>query len=238
MDAQQIAQLDTGQYEALVKDNAHPPARDPEVWAVLTEQRNIARTREALTNMLERTAATLRRRRAEREDFQRECLHRGPAGRQDWFATQHEYEQWRRRAGNFHQTMQRALSDVGRASKTINRSANHQIAQDHRERLRELALAVSRHQAAHARSGGIAEQCDYELWRLLDQLTVPVGPTQEQATLRTMLDIYWTDVEPVTGQQAAEDQAEALMRSAPAGQSARYAGVPRARHVDNGKHLA
>jgi hypothetical protein len=53
-----------------------------------------------------------------------------------------------------------------------------------------------------------------------------------------MLDFYWADVEPVTAQRAAEDRAEAMMREAPGGQSARFSGVPRARHVDNGKHLA
>lgn len=238
MDAQQLAALDDGAYEVIAKDNAHPPARDPETWAALVHSMNINRTREAYTTMLARTAATMKYRKTERDVFHQECLTRGEAGRREWFATRAEYENWRRRAGNFHQTMQKALADVGRAQKTINRSANHQVAQDHRERLRELSLAISRHQAEHARSGGIAEQCDYELWRLLDQITVPIGPANEPTTLRTMLDIYWTDVEPVTAQRAAEDRAEAMMREAPGGQSARFSGVPRARHVDNGKRLA
>lgn len=238
MDAQTLADLDDGAYEVVAKNNAHPPTRDPETWAALTHPTNINRTRETYTAMLARTAATLKHHRIERDAFQQDCFARGEAGKQEWFASRPDYERWRRRAGNFHQTMQKALADLGRAQKNINRSTNHSIAQENREKLRQLAVAVSRHQAAHARSGGIAEQCDYELWRLLDQITVPIGPTGEPTTLRTMLDIYWTDVEPVTGQRAAEDRAEAMMREAPGGQSARFSGVPRARHVDNGKHLA
>lgn len=238
MDAQQLADLDDAAYEQVAKENAHPPARDPEAWAALTHPANIHRTREAYTTMLERTAMTLRKRKTEREVFQQECFARGEAGKQEWFASRPEYDVWRRRAGNFHQTMQKALADLGRAQKNINRSTNHSVAQENREKLRQLAVAVSRHQAAHARSGGIAEQCDYELWRLLEEITVPLGPAGEPTTLRTMLDFYWVDVEPVTAQRAAEDRAEAMMRQAPAGQSARFSGVPRARHVDNGKHLA
>ncbi|MEU5109668.1 hypothetical protein AB0H07_46800 [Streptomyces sp. NPDC021354] len=238
MDAHQLSALDDAEYEQIAKENAHPPARDPEVWAALTHPINIARTREAYTGMLERTAVTLRNRKVERDAFQQECFARGEAGKQEWFASRTEYDRWRRRAGNFHQTMQKAIADVGRAQKTINRSVNHQLAQHHRERLRELATAISRHQAQHARSGAIAEQCDYELWRLLDQLTIPLGPADEPTTLRTMLDIYWPDVEPVSAQRAAEEQAETAMRQAPGGRSAHYSGVPRARHVNNGKRLA
>jgi len=238
MDAQELAALDDGAYEVVAKNNAHPPTRDPDTWAALTHPANINRTREAYTAMLSRTAATLKHHRIERDAFRQDCFARGEAGKQEWFATRPDYERWRRRAGNFHQTMQKALADIGRAQKNINRSTNHSIAQENRERLRELAVAISRHQAEHARAGGIAEQHDYELWRLLDQITVPIGPTSEPVTLRTMLDIYWTDVEPVTGGQASGEQSEAMMREVPGGKSARFAGVPRARHVDNGKRLA
>ncbi|MEU6291758.1 hypothetical protein [Streptomyces sp. NPDC046988] len=86
----------------------------------------------------------------------------------------------------------------------------------------------------HARTGTIATQEDYELWELLDQLTVPCGPTQEP----TMLDSYWTDVDVLTDAGAGRAVAKKTMRQAPAGRSAIYQGMPRARHVGSEEDLA
>lgn len=238
MDAQLLSQLEDQQYEELIVQNAHPPVRDQAIWAALTHPDNIDRTRTILVGVAARTGNALRTRKAERDAFLEECHTRGAQGRKEWLDSRAEFEDWRRRAGNFHQTMLRAVSELNRAQKTINRSTNHQIAQDQRETLRRLALAVVRHQAQHAKAGGIAEQADYELWQMLDQLTVPCGPDQEPHTLRMMLDFYWADVRSVSQAEEQRAEAERTMRSAPAGQSGTYAGVPRARHVHNRKDLA
>lgn len=238
MDAQILSQLDDQQYETLIVQNAHPPVRDPDIWAALTHPDNLERTRTILVGVASRTGNALRTRKAEHDRFHQECHDRGAAGKQDWFAAKREYEDWKRRAGNFHQCMLRAVSELNKAQKNVNRSMNHQIAQDQRESLRKLALAVHQHQAAHAKAGGIAEQTDYELWRMLDHLTVPVGRDQQEVTLRTMLDIYWTHVAPVDPVEEQRAQTERTMRSAPAGQSGTYSGVPHARHVHNDKKLA
>jgi hypothetical protein len=238
MDAEQAAQLDDEHYRELVMENAHPPARDPEVWAALISPTNIERTHEAIDNAFQRVTATLRKRRGERQAFQNSCYKRGPEGKQEWFASKSEYDDWRRRAVNYLRTMQNCLSEISKARKGINRASNHNLAGQHRESLRQLAVAVQKHQALHARAGGIAEQCDYELWRLLDQLTVPCGAGQEPTTLRTMLDFYWVDVEQTTAAGEASAAAERAMRSAPAGRSAQFSGAPKARHVGNEKRLA
>ncbi|MFI6769326.1 hypothetical protein [Streptomyces sp. NPDC050355] len=238
MDAQRLVRLDDSDYEQLVLDHAHPPARDPGVWAVLIDPALIDRTRGALNTLFQRNSSVLRKRREEREQFRLACFARGQAGKEEWFASKREYDAWRHRAANFSRTVQNALSEINKAKKDLNRSLNHQVAQNHRDRLRDLALAVHKHQAAHARAGGIAEQADYELWRALDQITVPIGPASEPTSLRTMLDIYWTDVTPVAEADEQRAGAERTMRAAPGGQAARFSGVPRARHVDNGKHLA
>lgn len=235
MDAHQLQQLDDEQYEQLITSNAHPPVRDPDIWAALTHPDNLARTRELLVAVHARTAHTLRRRKAERDEFQNECMARGYAGRQEWFESRGEYDKWRRRAANFHQCMQNAISELGKIQRDVNRSQNHRLAQGQRETLRKLAIAVQHHQAVHARAGGIADQSDYELWQLLDQLTVPIGPDQEPTTLRTMLDVYWTDVQPVDELEQSRQRAEQAMRAAPRGP---HAGVPKARHVHNDKKLA
>ncbi|MFF8610891.1 hypothetical protein ACF06X_33835 [Streptomyces sp. NPDC015346] len=238
MDACQIAALDDSEYEQLVVTHAHPRRRDEEIWAVLIHPDNIDRTRQAAVNVHARTAATMRRKKAEREEYQQECHARGYEGKQEWFASKPEYEQWKRRTGNFHQMIQAAIAELTRAKKNVNRAAGDQSVGQQRDTLRKLATAISRHQAAHARAGGIAEQADYELWRLLDTLTVPVGQNQGGVSLRTMLDIYWADVTPLTEADVSAEGAERSMRSAPAGQSGRYAGIPRARHAHNDKHLA
>ncbi|MEU5742033.1 hypothetical protein ABZ784_29080 [Streptomyces tendae] len=238
MDAPDLTTLDDRQYEQLAVSHAHPKYRDADTWQLLTSPQHIERTRAVLANVHQRTAATLRRRKTEREAFQQECHARGDAGKQDWFATRPEYERWRRGAAGFHQMVQQAIAEIGKLQKAHNRASNHRNHDDSRETLRKLSIAVQRHQAAHAKTGTIAAQEDYELWQLLDQLTVPCGPGQEQTTLRTMLDFYWTDVDVVTDTDKAREAAEKTMRRAPAGRSAAYTGVPRARHVGNEKDLA
>lgn len=238
MDAPDLTLLDDRQYEQLAVAHAHPKHRDPDVWTLLTSPQHIERTRAVLANVHQRTAATLRRRKTERDAFQQECHARGEDGKKEWFATRPEYERWRRGTAGFHQMIQQAIAELGKLQKAHNRASNHRNHDDARETLRKLAIAVQRHQAAHAKTGTIAAQEDYELWQLLDRLTVPCGPAQEQTTLRTMLDFYWTDVDMVTDVEAGRACMEAAMREAPAGRSARYAGVPRARHVGNEKDLA
>ncbi|MFD9249605.1 hypothetical protein [Streptomyces bottropensis] len=238
MDAPDLSALDDRQYEQFVVAHAHPKHRDPDQWELLTSPQYIEQTRTALNNVHQRTAATLRRRKTEREAFEQECRARGEAGKQEWFASRPEYEKWRRGTAGFHQMIQAAISELGKTQRRQNhRTATQQGAQAAREALRKLSIAVQKHQAAHARSGQIAGQEDYELWQLLDRLTVPCGPDQDPTSLRTMLDFYWTDVDVVQDEDEARAAAEKTMRKAPAGRSAQYAGVPRARHVGNDKGL-
>ncbi|MFF7190528.1 hypothetical protein ACFZAR_36155 [Streptomyces sp. NPDC008222] len=238
MDAPDLTILDDEHYERLVLDNLFPPRRDTEVWELLTNADNIERTRALLSSIHQRTAATLRRRKAEREEFQQECWTRGADGKKAWFESRPEYESWRKRAANFHQRAQAGISELTKISRDRNRANNQQNRDSSRDTLRLLAIAVQRHQAVHAKAGSIAGQEDYELWQLLDRLTVPCGPNQEQTTLRTMLDFFWTDVDMVDDAEEARKAAERAMRQAPAGRSARFAGVPKARHVGNEKPLA
>ena len=238
MDAAALAQLSDGEFEEVLTSNIHPPARNPEAWAALTHPDNLARARQILVNVHERTASVLRHRKTERDAFRGECFARGAAGKADWFSTQAEYDAIRRRTANFHQRVQRAISELGREQRNVNRAQSIEVVNEARETLRRLSVAVQRHQAAHARDGGIADQADYELWQLLDRLTVPTGPDQTATTLRTMLDIYWTDVTPVTEQDTRRAEVERVMRSGPKGRPASFSGTPRARHAHNGKDLA
>ncbi|MFJ1900492.1 hypothetical protein [Streptomyces sp. NPDC088115] len=238
MDAAEIGNLTDGEFEDLLTSNIHPPTRDPEAWAAITHPDNLKRARTHMTAIHERTSSVLRRRKTERDEFRIQCFARGEAGKREWFASQAEFDALRRRTANFHQRVQRAISELTKAQRDANRASNQNVAGEQRETLRKLAVAVQHHQAVHARAGGIADQADYELWQLLDRLTVPTGPSQEPTTLRTMLDIYWTDVQPATDEELRRAHAERVMRSAPDGRSGSFAGVPRARHIHNDKGLA
>ncbi|MFF8910615.1 hypothetical protein [Streptomyces olivaceoviridis] len=239
MDAPDLSALDDEQYEDLAIAQAHPRSRDPEVWNLLTSPEHIERTRTILANVHARTAAALRRRKTEREEFQQECHARGEAGKKEWFESRPEYEKWRRGAAGFHQMVQSAISELGKAQRNHNRKAlTQRSSQEAREALRKLSIAVQRHQARHAKTGSIAEQQDYELWQMLDRLTVPCGPDQEPTTLRTMLDFYWTNVDMTDDAEEERRATEKVMRRAPAGRSAQFTGIPRARHVGNEKGLA
>ncbi|MFK0288332.1 hypothetical protein ACIQVL_48850 [Streptomyces sp. NPDC090499] len=238
MDAPDLLNLTDAQYEELLSANINPKMRDTRVWELLTGPEHLPRTRELLARIHQRTANSMRRKKAEREEFHQQCHARGIEGKAEWFATLPEYEAWRRRAAYFHQTAQAALSELGKIQRSQNRAVTSQSSQQARETLRKLAIAVQRHQALHAKAGSIAGQEDYELWQLLDRLTVPCGPGQEQTTLRTMLDFYWTDVDVVDDREEARAAAEKAMRRAPGGRSNEFTGMPRARHVGSDKPLA
>lgn len=237
MDAADFSTLTDDQYSDLLSGQVHPRFRDPDVWEAITSPENIERTRTVLAHIHQRTATTLGRKKSERDAFEQECRARGEAGKAEWFESRPAYEDSRRKTAAFHQKVQQAMSEVGKIQKSHNRAGSHQVSNAARVTLRKLAVAVQRHQAMHAKSGTIAGQEDYELWQLLDRLTVPYGPNQEPTSLRTMLDFYWTDVEPTTSADEDRAVAERAMRQAPAGRSGQFAGMPRARHVGSDKPL-
>lgn len=238
MDAPDLSTLDDDQYAELATAHLNPKTRDPETWALITSPNNIDRTRETLIRVSNRAANTMRRRKTERDAFHRDCRQRGEAGKREWFETKEEYEDWRRKAAYFHQATLAVISELAKLTKDRNRAGNMRNQDEARETLRKLATAINRHQAAHAKTGTIAAQEDYELWRLLDLLTVPCGPEHAPTTLRTMLDFYWTDVNVASAEEERRQAAERTMRQAPGGRAAPYSGTPRARHVGNEKPLA
>ncbi|MFB7668550.1 hypothetical protein ACFC1R_32295 [Kitasatospora sp. NPDC056138] len=238
MDLDEIATLDDAGFRRLITRHVHYTVGDPKVWELLHSPELIERTRTMLTTVYKQLNATMSRKRQEREEFQQDCYSRGAAGKADWFETKTEYERDRGRLVSLHKALQGRLADAGKIQKDVNRANSMALTNHARESLRVLSIAVQKHQAAHARSGTMAEQCDYELWRLLDRLTVPVGPANERVPLRTMLDFYWTDVEPVTEAQARVEELEPLVRRTPVGGAQAFAGVPKARHVGNDRKLA
>lgn len=236
MDVQQLAELDDLEFAEVINRCTHMRTTDPDEWAALTSPALIGRTRAALTLIFQRVSTQMRNAKRKRDAFQQACFARGVEGKREWFESLPEYEQWRNRAGNFQAAVQARLSETGKIQKTVNRAHNNQNHDRSRNALRLLATAIQKHQAAHAKAGGIAEQSDYELWQQLDRIAVETD--SQEVSLRTMLDVYWFDVAPVSAAEEATDGAEGMMRSAPAGQSPRFSGAPKARHVGSDRKLA
>lgn len=238
MDTSLILNLSDDDFRELVTQQLHKRSADPEAWEALTSPNVVTRTHETLAALHRDVSGVMRTRKAEREMFRSECFARGEAGRQEWYSSLKDYEDWRRRAGNFASLVQDRLSSVRKIQKDINWAANNMSRESHRRALRRLALAVEKHQAAHARAGGIAEQADYELWNALQGISIPIGDQGEMVSLRDMLDVYWREVTPVSAVAEARAGMEGVMRSAPAGRSGRFEGVPKARAVGSDRKLA
>jgi hypothetical protein len=236
MDVQQLIDLDDQGFTEIVNRCTHMRTTDPEEWAALTGPELIGRTRDALSLIYQRVSTQIRHAKAKREEFHQECFRRGAEGKTEWFESLPEYEHWRNRAGNFQAAVQARLSETSKIQKGLNRANNNQNHDRSRNALRLLAMAVQKHQAAHARAGGIAEQSDYELWQQLERIELEVDG--QDVPLRTMLDVYWFDVAPVSGAEEAAEIAEGMMRAAPAGQSSRFSGSPKACHVGSDRRLA
>lgn len=237
MDSNEITHLNDDELRRLILRHVHYTVGDPAVWTALREPENVVRTREALRSIVNGLGTRMTRMRADRDAYHAECFARGGEGKREWFTSKEAYENERGRLGSLHKALQSRLAEVREAQKDVNRQNSIDVSQQAREALRQLSIAVQKHQAAHARSGTIAEQCDYELWQLLNRLTVPVGPQNEQLSLRAMLDFYWTDVEAVSGRQAALEELEGAVRSVPVGGAASFGGSSRAQRVGSDRRL-
>jgi hypothetical protein len=245
MDVDAISQLDDSAFRELITTNIHPADNTDEAWKQLTAPQVVERTHDTLQAMRKQVEAALGKRRRDIEDFRTECHLRGPAGKQDYFAAKTEYQDWKRRANSFRYMVEARQAQARSALRAAVATARQENLQEARplsrkrvayhDALRDLALAVQRHQAAFAVSGRIAEQQDYDLWRRLGEIRVPVRDDDE-ASLRDMLITFWVETEADTAKERRDN--ERLMRQVPAGRSSTFEGTPRARHLGNGKSLA
>jgi hypothetical protein len=247
-----VANLSDREFRDYVGANLHPNDGD-EAWPVLLSAELIERTFETLKDMRDQASRTLNQRAAERDEYQLECLRRGPAGRQDWVTYRVEYDIWRRKIANFNRMVLARLSETSNAKKKLNSqmaavakrdrvAAHAQQMTEERDYLRgvvrDLAKAVHQHQAATAVSGRDAEQHDYDLWHALDTLTVPMGKEREPAKIRNVLRTHWFDTMHSPSGEAGRKHTERLMQQAPAGRSPSFEGIPKARFVEGRKPLA
>lgn len=102
-----------------------------------------------------------------------------------------DHADWRRRALGFKRAVDRHLVIAKATLKAQNRHRSLEESVSSRNVLRELAIAVLRHQRASATADINAEPHDVELWQALDLLTVPVA--DDMFTLRHLItEGTWT----------------------------------------------
>jgi hypothetical protein len=185
-----LTRLSDDAFEEVVCGNAFVHSRDADTWQRLLSPGLIRRTYEALRRIHERNLRAIRRRRAEWQRFTAEC-EANPIDADQWAAAQRDHDDRRRRAANFTTAIQNALAEVKHARKQINKDDAYGK-QFYRERLRQVAVAIYRHRAALTDSDIIAEAHDHDLWRTLETVTVPTGPSSEPTTLLTMFERHWS----------------------------------------------
>jgi hypothetical protein len=234
MDATSISQLDDPAFRELITTNIHTADDTKAIWEQLMAREVADRTIEILRDLRIQTEASMSRKRRELDEFQADCLLRGKRGRQDWLAEKRQFDDWKRRANNFRRMVEGRQIQV-RTRMKFGYEERARADQGARDALAKLCLQIQRHQAACASSGRRAEQADYELWALLDELTIPL--TEGGAvSLEYMLRTYW--MQTARDKNAGRRAKERLMKQAPAGRSATFEGAPKARHLGSGKPLA
>ena len=234
MDATSINQLDDPAFRELITTNIHTADDTKTVWEQLADRRVADRTIETLRDLRLQTEGSMSRKRRELAELQAECLLRGRRGRQDWLAAKREFDDWKRRANNFRRMVEARQIQV-RTRMKFGYEERARVDQGARDALAKLCLQIQRHQAACAVSGRRAEQADYELWALLEELTIPLTEGGA-ASLEYMLRTYWTPTS--RDKNAGRRTNERLMKQAPAGRSATFEGHPKARNVGSDKTLA
>lgn len=237
IDPDLIAALDDEAFRGLVTQHIHPVHGNAQLWDALTTPQLIERTRDLISLMRRQVQQSVSRRESEAGDYQIQCLERGVAGRADWLKHRAELRKWKVKAAGFRQALeQRAIFVKSRRKvNTVSRVSddlNH-----HYRVVQALALAIRDHQAANAVTGS-GEQHDHELWRLLDELTLPVGADRQRTTLRNMLRTYWLEAWSLQRKEAERADAERLMRSAPGGRGPTYHGIAKVRAAEDRKRLA
>lgn len=251
-----IERLGDKAFRELVTEHLHPETGDPEMWEALLARPLIKRTRALLAEMRNQVEATLRKRERESTEYQLECLNNRASGRTDWVAHKAEYQDWRKKAVGFKRLVERrqvqakaAAFSRGQEQHNREQEAGARRSAAHVERMTEqrqlyleiirlLSIGIQQHQAMTAVAGRSPEQHDYDLWRALDNITIPMGPDEIYTALRKVLETFWFQTTAATANAGVRRQMERLMRQAPAGRSPSYEGAPKARHVGSTNPLA
>jgi hypothetical protein len=158
-------------------------------WGPLLHGEQAERIRSLLVAELNHVTSELSARASDLAVLEQECHAQGPAGKARWFEAQAPYNEWRAKAIRFKRLVETRLAETKRAEVVVRRERNEaneaSRREDQRSTLRTLALAIAAHQDACRDLGIEPSQADLKLWRVLDEVSVPLGTGT--ATLAQML---------------------------------------------------
>jgi len=244
-DQVKLLSLDAEFLAALIRQHLHVQDGDPDLWKLLASEAIRGRTAAALKGILRDVREEIKKKAMEHQALRIRLLKQGGYGRRAWDKADAEHQAWKTRRGEFLIAVEHRLGsikdpDEGTREQMLARRARRLSANEarYRDAVQALAVRIHQHQALTARSSREPEQHDYDLWRLLDELTVPLGDDNAPVPLRRMLRAYWFETTPATVREGETRTAERMMRQAPAGRSQRYGGTPKARHIGNPGSLA
>lgn len=172
------------EFEQIVLANAAAPKRNTAIWEALLSTQCVERTRSALADAYQRNSAAMADRRAEEELGSTSESETAAAAAADYHA-------WRRRATSFNHLVQGALREVNERRQQLVREQDLSAAEQYRQKIRDVALAIAEHEHA-VRSGGIAPNPhDLKLWECLDAVQLPHGPESTLTSLRELAATVW-----------------------------------------------
>lgn len=165
---QSLQDLSDHDFEDILLKHAHPPVRDPHVWAELVSPALIERSRQTLIAMHGRNSGAIQRRKARLTTFQAQCIRKGQQGHEAWLRAKADYETWKLSATNFGRTVSAALAEVNDIvtlrSQTADNTGRLQA------QLNTALNAIRAHRAACGDAELAPEPHDLTLWETLQSI--------------------------------------------------------------------
>lgn len=161
---EKLSELNEHDFEQLLLKQAHPPARNRDIWSVLISTDLIERTQTVLAGMQARNRRAINRRSRELTEREAACHSNGKAGHAQLIDAKAEYHRWRLGADNFDHTVTQALNEVNAVLNTQRQPYNG------RDPLGTALDAIREHREATAAAQLEPEPHDVKLWRTADSL--------------------------------------------------------------------
>ncbi|SHW62303.1 Uncharacterised protein [Mycobacteroides abscessus subsp. abscessus] len=186
-----VDQLTDEDLAEMVLRNVDERTRETSSWAAVTCATHIDRTLAVLRALHRDNLGSMQTRKAEHKHLQAACAEQGAEGRRRWLQARADYEQWRAAAAAIDGAVTRAMSAVNMARKDRLQEAT-EAKRLCRGVIRDLALAIHRHRDVTTAMEGrdSSSPADLELWGLLEQISVPMGPGDQPFTLEEMVSVW------------------------------------------------
>lgn len=160
---EQLLRLDADAFGKEVLRHSDRMQRDDAVWAVITSEELVLRSRDALRHMKGVNELARERRKAELEAARADHIEESGAMAPQWRKVKSEYTEWQTRAGRFANRVNMALNEI----KTILRERHEGTPQGI---LQELLSAVLAHRGDVLSDDYEPTRHDTLLWKIADDI--------------------------------------------------------------------